>query len=71
MNTSTHTADRAATKPRVRAATKAEVAKYEAAVQPLLSLPVGKERAAAIQKLREQQGIFVNFACGRQYRMYN
>lgn len=62
---------RAATKPRFRNATPAEVAKYEAAVQPLLQLPAGEARATAVFKLRERMGIFVNFAHGRQYRVYN
>lgn len=65
-------ATRAAAKPRIRPCTEAEVAKYEAAVAPLLAMPVGAARQEAILKLRERLGIFVNFGSGRRvYRAYN
>jgi hypothetical protein len=67
-----NTQQAAATKPRIRAATPAEVAKYEAAVWPLLDMPAGEARQTAILKLRERLGIFVNYASGtKQYRAYN
>jgi hypothetical protein len=63
---------RTATKPRTRLCTAVEVAKYEAAVAPLLAMPVGTARQEAIFKLRESMGIFVNFGSGRRvYRVYN
>lgn len=62
---------RAAAKPRIRRATPAEIAAYEAAVKPLMELPVGAARTQAVFNLRDRMGIFVNFAHGKQYTIYN
>lgn len=54
------------TKPRTRPATSAEVAKYDVALAPLLALPVGEARTAAILRLRERMKLYPNFAHGHR-----
>lgn len=65
---------KAATKPRIRPATEAEVTKYEAAVAAIKTRlqAEGRQLGREIVELRVKMGLFVNFASGRPvYRAYN